>query len=86
MSESYHASYIRKFIYKPAIFDEKQLHIKQDQLRSHKSAVYPRTATMLQHLLLLAEAKGSCAHVLLMITGLYYSYSLVYSYAYILGV
>ena len=25
-----------KFIYKPAIFYEKQLHLKQDQLRNHK--------------------------------------------------
>ena len=34
-----------KVIYKPSIFDEEQLHVKQDQSRSHKSAVYPRTVT-----------------------------------------
>ena len=28
-----------KVIYKPSIFDEEQLHVKQDQSRSHKSAV-----------------------------------------------
>ena len=57
-----------KFIYNtvPAIVDEIQVHLKQDQSRSHKSAIYPRTATPLQHMLLLTETKGSCAHVLLM--------------------
>ena len=30
------------FIYKPSILDEKQLHVKQDQLRSHKSATEPK--------------------------------------------
>ena len=25
-----------KFIYKPSILDEKQVHLKQDQLRNHK--------------------------------------------------
>ena len=54
-----------KFIYKPSIFDEKQFHLKQEQSRSHKSAVYSRTATMLQHVLLLTETKGRCAHVLI---------------------
>ena len=28
-----------KVIYKPSIFDEEQLHLKQDWLRSHKSAI-----------------------------------------------
>ena len=54
-----------KVIYKPSIFDEEQLHLKQDQPKSHKSAVWSTTVTMLQHVLLLPETKGSCAHVLL---------------------
>ena len=54
-----------KVIYKPSIFDEEQLHLKQDRSRSHKSAVYPRTVTTLQHVLLLPETKGICVHVLL---------------------
>ena len=28
-----------KVIYKPSVLDEKQLHLKQDRLRSHKSAI-----------------------------------------------
>ena len=28
-----------KVVYKLSVLDEKQLHLKQDQLRSHKSAV-----------------------------------------------
>ena len=54
-----------KVIYKPSIFDEEQLHLKQDCSRSHKSSIQPRTVTMLQHVLLLHETKGSCVHVLL---------------------
>ena len=52
-----------KFIYKPSILDEKQLYSKQDQSRNHKTAVYPRTVTTFQHMLLLTETKGSCAHM-----------------------
>ena len=50
-----------KFIYKPSVLDEKQLYLKQDQSRNHKTAV----STTLQHVLLLTEAKGSCVHMLL---------------------
>ena len=31
--------YPGKVIYKSSVLDERQLHLKQDQLRSHKSAV-----------------------------------------------
>ena len=54
-----------KFVYKPSIFDEKQLHLKQERSRSHKSAVYSRTEITLQHVLLLTKTKGSYAHVLI---------------------
>ena len=56
---------IGKVIYKPSIFDEEHLHLKQDRSRSHKSAVLARTVSTLQHVLLLPETKGSCVHVLL---------------------
>ena len=54
-----------RFVYKPTIFDEKQLHLKKERLRSHKSAVYSRTAITFQHMLLLTETKESYAHVLI---------------------
>ena len=52
-----------KFIYKPSIFDEEQLHLKQDR----EAIKVPSSLglTMLQHVLLLPETKGSCVHVLL---------------------
>ena len=41
-----------------------KLHLKQDQSRSHKTVVYPRTVTTLQHVLLLTENKKKlCAPV-----------------------
>ena len=67
LPESQYPTDADKFIYKPAIIDEIQLHLKQDRLRSHKSAIYPRAATPLQHVLFrLTEAKGNCVHMLLM--------------------
>ena len=33
------SQYPGKVIYKPSVLDEKQLHLKQDRSRSHKSAV-----------------------------------------------
>ena len=50
--------------------DEKQLHLKQDQSRSNKSAIYPRIVTTLQHLLLMIKTKEGCMHVILMTTWL----------------
>ena len=68
LPESQYPAGTGKFIYKPAIVDEMQLHLKQDRSRSHKSTIYPRTATPLQHniMLLMTETKGSCTHMLLM--------------------
>ena len=43
---------------------------QQDRLRSHKSAIYPRIVTTLQHVLSLTETKGSCVHMLLITTWL----------------
>ena len=50
-----------KVIYKPSILDEKQLHLKQDQSRSHKTAIYPRTVTTLQHVSLQKEVVPTCS-------------------------
>ena len=52
---------IGKFIYRPALLDKNQLHLKQNRSRSHKSSIYPRNVTKLQHMLLLTETKGSCS-------------------------
>ena len=54
-----------KFVYKPSIFDEKQLRLKQERSRSHKSNVYSRTEITFQDVLLVTKTKGSCAHVLI---------------------
>ena len=66
-----------KFIYKPSILDEKQLHLKQNQSRSHKRTIYPMTITTLQHMLLLTENKRKlCASVPSNCMACDYSYSL----------
>ena len=66
LPESQYPAGTGKFIYKPAIVYEIQLHLKWDRSRNHKSAIYPRTAALLQHVLLLTETKGIHVHMLLM--------------------
>ena len=39
LPESQYQKGTGKVIYKPSVFDEKQLHLKQDQSISHKSAI-----------------------------------------------
>ena len=70
LPESQYPGGTGKFIYKLAILDKKTAPSQTGSIEKHKSTVYPRTVTTLQHVLLLTKTKGSCVHKLLMTTWL----------------
>ena len=77
LPELQYSAHTGRLIYKPLILDEKQLLVKQDWPRSHKSTVYPRTVTAPEHMLFMTENKEICAPNICIACD--YLYSLPYS-------